>query len=118
MILNSIRKQGVNEHIVRILQNIYSKGTAVIRQHKDAEKIEIEKSVRQGDTVSLKIFTACLGEIFRELDREKGLNINGENLNQLRFADDIILILETAEDLQSIVRDLNREGYKIGLKMN
>ena len=118
-ILNSMRKQGANEHIVRLLQNIYANGTAVIRLHKDTERIKIEKGVRQGDTISPKLFTACLEGIFRELNWEnKGLNINGEFFNHLRFADDIVLISETAEDLQEMVSDLNKESLKVGLKMN
>ena len=36
----------------------------------------------------------------------------------MRFADDIILISETAEDLQVMLNDLNKESLKVGLKMN
>ena len=108
-ILNSLRRQGANEHIVKVLQSFYTKGTAVIRLHKNTEKIKIEKGVRQGDTISPKLFTACLEEIFREVNWEgKGLKINGEYLNHLRFADDIILVSETAEDLQDMLSDLNK----------
>ena len=118
-ILNSIRKQGVNEHITRVLQNYYANGTAVIRLHKDTDKIRIEKGVRQGDTISPKLFTACLEDIFRKFSWEtKGVCINGEYLNNLRFADDIVLIAETANDLQEMLSDLNRESLKVGLKMN
>ena len=106
--LDSMCKWGANEHNVRLLQNINANGMAVIRLHKDRERIRIDKGVRQGDTISPKLFTSCLEGIFRELDWErKGLNINGEYLNHLRFANDIILISETAEDLQEMVSDLN-----------
>ena len=42
-ILNSMRKQGANEHIINLLQNIYTQGTAVIRLHADTENIESRK---------------------------------------------------------------------------
>lgn len=43
------------------------------------------------------------------------MNIHGVHLNNLRYADDVILILETAEtaeDLQEILTGLYRENLK------
>ena len=49
--------------------------------------------VKQGDTISHKLLlTATLESIFRRLNREnKGMKIDEEFLNNLRFADDIFL---------------------------
>jgi len=117
-ILNSLREQGINRHI-KLLQIFYANGTATVRLHKDSDKVKIAKGVRQGDTISPKLFTACLESIFRKINWErKGLNINGQYLNHLRFADDIILMSETAEELQDMLIDLKRESLKAGLKMN
>ncbi|XP_068207458.1 uncharacterized protein [Palaemon carinicauda] len=53
---------------------------------KDSTKILIEKGVRQGDPISSKLFTACLEEVYKNLDGENvGININGEYLNNLTF---------------------------------
>ncbi|XP_072020413.1 uncharacterized protein [Amphiura filiformis] len=42
--------------------------------------------------MSQKIFTAAMEEIFNKLDLEKqGINIDGEWLTDLRFADDVAL---------------------------
>ena len=48
----------------------------------------------------------------------KGINIDGEILTNLRFADNISNTSENAEELQQMLTDLNRESMKIGLKMN
>ena len=118
-IINSLQEQGINKTYIKLLENIYVKGTAVVRLHKDTEKIKIGKGVRQGDTISPKLFTACLEGIFRRLSWEnKGINIDGENLNHLRFADDIVLISENPDELQAMLSDLNKESLKVGLKMN
>ena len=45
--LHSMCRWGANEHNVRLLQNIYVNGTAVIRLHKDRERIRIKKGVKQ-----------------------------------------------------------------------
>ena len=46
------------------------------------------------------------------------INRGGEFLNNLRFVNDIALISESAEELQEMLNDLNRESLKVGLKMN
>ena len=47
--------------------------------HKDTNKIRIVEGVRQGNTISPKLFTATLESIFRKIDlEEKGINIDGE----------------------------------------
>ena len=116
-VFNSIREQGINENYVKIIENIYRNTATIIRLHKDSEKIKINKGVRQGDTISPKLFTACLENIFRKMKWEsEGININGEYLNHLQFADDIIIIKEKSEELQEILDDLNRESLKVGQK--
>ncbi|GBP12045.1 Putative uncharacterized transposon-derived protein F52C9.6 [Eumeta japonica] len=46
-----------------------------------------------------------------ELD-QNGLNINGENLNHLRFADDLILFSEDARTLEIMLQQLSDESVK------
>ena len=75
--------------------------------------------MRQGDTISPKLFTASLESIFRKSDWQgMGINIDGEYLSNLRFADDISTTTETSEELQKMLNDLNKESMKVGLKMN
>ena len=75
---------------------------------------EIRKSgsrgVRQGDTISPKLFTATLESIFRRLNWEnKGVKVDGEFLSNLRFADDIFLGTETPQELQQMLQELSDE---------
>lgn len=46
------------------------------------------------------------------------MHINGHYLNHLRFADDIVIIAETAKELEEMMRSLDCESSKIGLEMN
>ncbi len=46
------------------------------------------------------------------------LKIDGEYLNNLRFADDIVLLCTSGEDLEKMISDIHRESLKVGLKMN
>lgn len=75
--------------------------------------------MRQGDTLSPKLFNAGLEQVFRMLKWDnKGIRINGENLNHLRFADDIVLISNNGEEVEEMLNELNQESNKLGMKIN
>ena len=79
----------------------------------------MKRGVRQGDTISPKLFTATLESIFRRLHWEnKGVKIDEEFLSNLRFADDIFLCTETPQELQQMLQELSDESRRMGIKMN
>ena len=54
-----------------------------------------------------------------ELDgAEAGIKIVGRNINNLRYADDITLMVESKEDLKSLLMKVKEESEKPGLKLN
>ena len=62
--------------------------------------INIRRGVRQGDTISPKLFTAALESIFRRLSWEtRGMKIDGEYICHLPFADDILICQQMLHEL-------------------
>jgi len=47
-----------------------------------------------------------------------GIKIAGRNINNLRYADDIILMAESEEELKSFLMTVKEESEKVGLKLN
>ena len=72
--------------------------------------MKIRKAVRQGDTLSPVMFTAEIEETFKRLNIKTG--INGKKLNNIRFADDIILFDESGKNLNVLIDNLNEDGKK------
>ena len=98
---------------------IYTDSSVSVHLHKESEKIRIKRGVRQGDTISPKLFKATLESIFRRLNWEnKGVKIDGEFISNLRFADGIFLCTETPQELQQMLQELSDESRQMGLKMN
>ncbi|XP_045496057.1 uncharacterized protein LOC123694618 [Colias croceus] len=115
----ALKTQGVQPKYLRILQNVYTKSTAQVKLETIGQEFPIRRGVRQGDPISPKLFSAVLETIFRKLDwKNLGLNINGEYLSHLRFADDIIIFSESPKTLQSMLQQLADESAKAGLTMN
>ena len=49
---------------------------------------------------------------------QAGIKIAGENINNLRYADDTTLMAESEEELKSLLMKLKEESEKVGLKFN
>ena len=50
-------------------------------------------------------------------EAQAGIKIAGRNINNLRYADDIILMAESEEELKSLLMKVKVESEKIGLKL-
>ena len=46
------------------------------------------------------------------------IKIAGRNINHLRYADDIILMAESEEELKSLLMKVKEEREKVGFKLN
>ena len=51
-------------------------------------------------------------------EAQAGIKIAGRNINNLRYADDTILMVERKEELQSLLMKVKEESEKVGLKLN
>ena len=49
---------------------------------------------------------------------QAGTKIVGRNINNLRYADDTILMAESEEELKSLLMKVKEESEKVGLKLN
>ena len=64
-ILTSSQEQGIEDVYIEIMKYIYTDSSVTAHLHKECEKIKIKRGVRQGDTISHKLFTTTLDSIFR-----------------------------------------------------
>ena len=76
--------------------------------------------MRLGDNISPKLFTACLQDaIINKINWEdKRINIDGEHLSNLIFADDIVLVATSPEELESMLTDIHLASKPVGISMN
>ncbi|EYC10772.1 hypothetical protein Y032_0053g2288 [Ancylostoma ceylanicum] len=92
-VLEALGNQGVRTQYIRIFRELYSKFTSRILPFYDDITIDVRRGVRQGDTVSPKLFTAILEDVMRRLERDKMvLRVDNRLLQHLRFDDDVVLI--------------------------
>ena len=56
--------------------------------------------------------------ILRHLKHQPGISINGNNTNNIRYADDSVLIADSAENLQSLLNTVVATSAEYGLAIN
>ena len=118
-ILSALVDQGVEPSYIRTLADCYRDCSTKIQLFHRPLTIPIGKGVRQGDTISPKLFTAALQWIMKSLDwDEKGIRVDGKFLSNLRFADDIVLFSKSTSEAETMLKELNEAGKQIGLRIN
>ena len=51
-------------------------------------------------------------------ETQAGIKIAGRNINHLRYADDTTLMVESEEELKSLLMKVKEENEKVGFKLN
>ena len=114
-----LTKIGVDENDIAVITSLYWEQKTCIKFGTEYSKpVQIKRGVRQGCVMSPSLFNVYTDFIFREIEELPGLNIGGKNINNLRYADDTVLLAENEKDLQELVTKIKDESNLYGLKMN
>ena len=104
-----------------LLRNLYAGQEATVRtEHGTTDWFQIGKGVHQGCILSPCLFTLYAEYIIRNAGLEEaqaGIKIAGRNINNLRYAD-TILMAESEEELKNLLMKVNEESEKVGLRLN
>ena len=82
---------------------------------------QIEKGVQQGCILSPCLFNLYAEHVMANSGLDEawdGIKIARRNINNLRYADDTILMAESKEELKSLLVKVKEESEKAGLKLN
>ena len=107
---------------ISLIRNLYWHQKAYMRTEDGlSPEIHIKRGV--GPTTRLCVISPCLFNLYTEnifgaINTNKGIKIGGTTINNLRYADDTVLLAETEEDLQEILNEVNRIGKTCDMKMN
>ena len=104
---------------LRLLQDIYFNQTANIRfNNATSESVCVEVGVRQDDGPSPDLFSVYSEKVMDGIKEETGVTVNGQIINNVRFADDAVLLALSQEDLQRLVDIINERCKKFGMEIN
>ena len=72
------------------------------------------------------VLSPCIFNLYAEYimrnagldEAQAGIKIAGRNINNLRYADDTTFIVESEEELKSLLMKVKEKWEKVGLKLN
>ena len=112
---------GIPDHLTCLLRNLYAGQEATVRTgHGTTDWFQIRK-VCQGCNLSLCLFNLYAEYIIRNAglyEAQAGIKIAGGNVKNLRYADDTTFMVESEEELKSLLMKVKEESEKGGLKLN
>ena len=98
---------GIPDHLTCFLRNLYASQEATVRtRHGTTDWFQIGKGVCQGCILSLCLFNLYTEYIMQNVgldETQAGIKIAGKNINNLRYADNTILMAESEKELKSLL---------------
>lgn len=120
-----MKKRKVSNHLIKIIKNMYEETANVVRvSGKTTESFMTDRGVRQGGVLSPFIFIILMDEIARQVNKNERKTHIGYNrlrpiyMNELMYADDLLIFANTKRDLQNRINKWSREMRKYGLQIN
>ena len=100
-----LKEMDIPDHLTCLLKHLYAGQEAMVRtRHGTTDWFQTGKGVDQGCILSPCLFNLNAENIMRNTGLEEaqaGIKIAGEKINNLRYADDTILMAESEEELKS-----------------
>ena len=112
-LIECLKKIGLDGKDINLIASLYWNQKAAIRiEDQLSEYTKIQRGVRQGCILSPYLFNIYTELIFRESQHLEAVRINGKNLNNLRYADDTVLLADNKENLQIITNNVKTNSQK------
>lgn len=120
-LIELLRGIGVDDKNVRIIKNLYWRQKAEIKVgNSTTPEVDIQRGVRQGCILSPFLFNLYADRIFKDgiSDLDLGIKVNGKQINNLKYADDTVILAENVEDLQLFLNRISQSSHEAGLSIN
>ena len=116
-----LQEMGIPDHLTCILRNLYAGQEATVGTGHGTDWFQIGKGARQGCILPPCLFNLYAEYIMRNPGLEEaqaGIKIAKRNINNLRYADDTTLMVESEEELKILLMKVKEESEKVSLKLN
>ena len=113
-----LRKCGMSEKVVRIIESMYENTKAKYSLGDiETDWVSSNRGVRQGCILSPILFAIYTEELaVRVKEKGLGMKVGNERLSLLMYADEIIILSENGNDLQLMLGVVNEYSVELGLK--
>ena len=119
-LLRKLENKGINGNFLNLIKSIYAKTKCAVKINgKVTNSFNYLKGVQQGNPLSSTLFNLFVNDIFDEIKNASPVSLNNYDIfNALMYADDLVLISTSRDDLQRSLDALQNYCEKWKLEIN
>ena len=118
-ILHSV---GFPNKYVNLIRNIHEDSRCQVNVDGElSPEFYVSSGVLQGNVLSPLLFAVLVDYVMKETTRDRRMGIEwveNKHLSDMEYADDVVLMSRSIEELQTLMSALEENGKKVGLKVN
>ena len=112
-----LQEMGIPDRLTCLLRNLYAGQEATVRTgHGTMDWFQIEKGVQQGCILSSCLFNLYAEHIMQHaglIEAQAGIKIARRNIDNLRYANDTILMAESKEKLKTFLMKVKERKERL-----
>ena len=120
LLLFKLTQIGIGGNFYFAIKSLYNGNCAHVQVNDYlTEKFPTPNGVRQGDTLSPTLFITYINDLAREINLcDSGIKVGNRAISLLMYADDIVLISDSATGLQNLLHATDRWCHKWQMSIN
>jgi hypothetical protein len=122
--MSALTRMNIDNKLIRLIVKLYEKAKFFVEiDGVKSNTYKQETGIRQGCPLSPYLFLIVMTVIFHDIHKDdktktKKHRVGEANLEEILYADDTICISEDAKALTRLLREIEKEGNKYGLRLN
>ena len=116
-----LRRRGVPSRVLDLIAALYTDTESAVKFGGGTSRFfPVKSGVRQGCVLAPSLFNTCMDRVMDGVvaDGQCGISIGGSTINDLDFADDVVIFAETLELLGGALEVLSGECSPLGLQVS
>ncbi len=110
----------IDGNVYKCIKALYNNPTGCVRLNDySTDWFDIDSGVRQGDSLSPTLFGIFINDLAQDVNQlGLGIEVDGQNISILLYADDIVVFAKSEEELQRILDCISNWCSKWRLRIN
>jgi len=118
-----MREEGFPEDAVRLLERLYSGQKGRVRGQSEGACFDIGRGTKEGDPLSSRVFNLVISHMMRKLrtawkTKGYGYTLVDEVIVDSEYADDVLIVAKTRQQLGHMIEDLVAMAREYGLRIS